>query len=345
MKIGLELEYWVIDGEGEPTSAKKISEELDFAEQEFVEPLLELKTRPHEEVEELEEELYNKISKTLQVAEERDLGVVPLGTPLNSEDIKKISSRRGEIQEEIVGENLEAAKRVAGTHIHFEKENVKNQLNILTALDPALALLNSSPYYQGEHLGSSSRNEAYRYLCYRDFPEHGQLWSYIDSVDEWEERIQKRFQEFKEAGKENGIPEEEIDKHFSAEDALWTPVRLRYDFPTVEWRAPDTAKPGRVIEILEDVKEIVENASDKGLNTEKGVEVPEFDKLQELSKKAIKGGLEDEEVREYLSDIGLTPEKYENVSRKWRKDEEISKDEACEIRSKAAKEFRVSFIG
>lgn len=343
MKVGLELEYWVINEEGELTSAREISDALEFAEQEFVEPLLEIKTEPHEDIDELEEEIRYKISRILKEAGEHGLEITPLGTLLNSGQIEKVSSRRGEIQQEIVGENLEAAKRVAGTHVHLEKENVRNQLNILTALDPALALLNSSPYYQGENLGSSSRNQAYRYLCYRDFPGHGQLWSYVDSVDEWEERIQERFQEFKETGKEKGIPEEEIDEHFSAEDALWTPVRLRYDFPTVEWRAPDTSKPGQVIEMLEDIKEVVEKASEKGLNTEKGIEVPEFDKLQKLSKKAIKNGLEDEEVRDYLSEMGFTPEKYENTSRKWRKDGEISKDEACEIRLKAAEEFRASF--
>lgn len=337
MKIGLELEYWVIDEKGNLDSAEKISEKLDFAEQEFVDPLLEIKTNPHEEVESLEEEINCKVSKVIKASKNEGLEICPLGTPLNSGHIEKVSSRRGEIQQEIVGENLEAAKRVAGTHIHFEKENVKNQLNTLTALDPALALLNSSPYYQGGNLGSSSRNQAYRYLCYKEFPHHGQLWGYIDSVDEWEERIEKRFKEFKQAGKGNGITEEEIERHFSAEDALWTPVRLRYDFPTVEWRAPDTSKPEKVLKLLKSVKKIVEKSSEEEIDT------PSFEELEHLSRKAIEEGLQSREVREYLSDLGFTPSKYEDYSEKWKKNEEISSAEACKIRLEAAKEFRNSF--
>lgn len=341
MKVGLELEYWVIDREGELSSAEEISEELDFAEQEFVEPLLELKTQPHEDLEELEEEIYEKVSETLQIAEENGLGVVPLGTPLNSGDIEKISSRRGQIQEEIVGENLEAAKRVAGTHIHFEKENVKNQLNILTALDPALALLNSSPYYQGGHLGSSSRNEAYRYKCYQDFPKHGQLWSYIDSVDEWEERIDQRFKEFKKAAEKAGISEKEVEEHFSAEDALWTPVRLRYNFPTVEWRAPDTTTPSQAVKLVKEIKPIVKEAARKGADEE--IKTVKFAELKDLSRNAIIEGLENEEVSQYLSELGFSTEEYLDTSEKWRREEELTRDEASEIRLAAAREFKEFF--
>lgn len=342
MRIGLELEYWVIDREGELSSAKKISG-TDFTEQEFVEPLLEIKTRPHKDLDNLEGEIKNKISSILETAEEEGLKIVPLGTPLNSGRIKKISSKRGEIQREIVGERLQAAKRVAGTHIHFEKENVKNQLNILTALDPALALLNSSPYYKGESISSSSRNKAYRHHCYKELSGHGQLWKYTDSIDEWKQRVEKKFQEFKEAGKKNGITEEEIKEHFSAEDALWTPVRLRSRLPTVEWRSPDTAKPCQVIKLVRESKKIVEKASEKGLNTEDGVEVPKFKKVQELSDKAIKEGMKSSEVIEYLEKLGFSPENYTDISEKWREGEKISMEKASKIRLEAAEGFRRSF--
>lgn len=335
MKVGLELEYWVIDGEGKPDSAQKISEKLEFAEKEFVKPLLEIKTRPHEDVDRLEKEVKNKLSEIIQTAEKLGLYIVPLGTPLNSGHIEKVNSRRGQIQEEIIGKNLDAAKRVAGTHIHFEKENVKDQLNILTALDPAMALLNSSPYYQGEKLGSSSRNQAYRYRCYQEFPGHGQLWNYIDSVSEWEDRIEKQFEEFKQAGKEKGIEEKEIETHFSAENALWTPVRLRYDFPTVEWRAPDTAEPDQVIQLLREVKNIVEKASEDQL--------PEHGRLEELSQKAIEKGLESKEVRGYLEDLDFSINRYTDISSKWRNGDTVSQKEACEMRLEAAESLHKSF--
>jgi len=292
MKVGVEVEYWVINCDGQLVSSKDIAEHLDFAEQEFVEPLLEIKTQPYENVQDVREELNYKVSKVLETAESLGVKICPLGTPLNSDKVERLSSRRGSIQQEIIGDNLEAAKRVAGTHIHFEKENVKNQLNILTALDPALALMNSSPYYQGENLASSSRNQVYRYECYKNFPRHGQLWKYTDSIQEWEKRIEESFEEFKAAGKHQDISSEEIEKYFRPSNALWTPVRLRKDFPTVEWRALDTGKPEKIIKLLKQTKKIVENAS---RNNE--IDLPEFSNVEKLSKKAIHQGLQSEEVK------------------------------------------------
>ena len=306
MKVGLELEYWTVDQRGRLISSKELAQRLDSGEQEFVEPLLELKTSPHENTADLREEAESILREALLEAQELGLKIVPLGTPMNSGKIDKIGSRRGEIQEQIIGENLEAAKRVAGTHIHFEKENVKEQLNILTALDPALALMNSSPFYQGEKLASSSRNQVYRKKCYRDFPRHGQLWRYVDSVEEWEERIEERFEEFKEAGRKEGVTSTEIEEHFGPYDALWTPVRLRKQFPTVEWRAPDSGNIEDALRLAKESKDIVERASEECLKPE----ILDFEDLQRLSEKAIKNGLDDEDVKNYLSDLGFSIGEY-----------------------------------
>jgi gamma-glutamyl:cysteine ligase YbdK (ATP-grasp superfamily) len=306
MKIGMELEYWTVDKEGRLASSKELAQRLDSGEQEFVEPLLEIKTSPHEEIADMRNEVRHIMTDALSEAEELGLKIVPLGTPLNSGDIEMVESRRAGIQNRIIGENLKAAKRVAGTHIHFEKENVKHQLNALTAMDPALSLMNSSPYYRGAKLAASSRNQVYRYRCYRNFPKHGQLWPYVDSVKEWEKRVEKRFEEFREAGKEKGIKEDEIREHFKAYDALWTPVRLRKQFPTVEWRAPDTGNIEDALRMAEESKKIVEKASEDKLETE----IPDFDKVQQLSQRAIRKGLKDSKVRNYLERLGFSPEKY-----------------------------------
>ncbi len=83
--------------------------------------------------------------------------LVPLGTPLNSESIEVRPSERSRIQKRVLGDNFAYAKHCAGTHLHFEKRNVTDQLNVLASLDPALCLLNSSPYFQGAGCKQCSR--------------------------------------------------------------------------------------------------------------------------------------------------------------------------------------------
>ena len=63
-------------------------------------------------------------------------------------------------------------------------------MNLLTARDPALVLLSSSPYYGGEHLADSSRAYAYRYKAGNNFAKYRELWEYTDDADEWEQRLQ-----------------------------------------------------------------------------------------------------------------------------------------------------------
>lgn len=336
MKIGLEMEYWIVDKEGELVSSKELAEKIESAEQEFVEPMLELKTSPHEDIENLRAETVEILRQALSEARKLEQRIVSLGTPLNSREISMLESRRGEIQQKIIGENLEAAKRVAGTHIHFEKENVMEQLNILTAMDPALALMNSSPYYRGEKLASSSRNQVYRYRCYRNLPQHGQLWEYVDSVEEWEERINRRFEKFKESGKDNSISKKEIKEHFNLYDALWTPVRLRKEFPTVEWRAPDTGNIENALRLAEESKQIVEKASEGELE----FGLLKFEKLERLSRKAIKNGIDDREVRDYLEKLGFKPQKYEKCGIDL--GQEMTVEKAKKVRLNQAKKLEES---
>lgn len=327
MKIGLELEYWVTDDKGELVSSQELAESLDFAEQEFVHPLIEIKTTPHEEIEELRKEVKEKLGKLCREAENLDQCIIPLGTPLDSEGIEALPSRRGKIQRKIIGDNLEAAKRVAGTHIHFEQEDVKQQLNTLTALDPALALLNSSPYYQGKRPASSSRSQVYRYQCYRNFPKHGQLWTYTDSVSEWENRIHKRFEEFVEAAKKQGIDQNELEEYFTPFNALWNPVRLRKDFPTVEWRAPDTGRVDDVLRAAEETKRIMESPEQ--------LAKPDFEELKSLSEKAIRKGLRSQDVNSYLSRAGYSVDRYSPLSDEIKRQENLDKEKVFELRLQA----------
>ena len=331
MKIGVEIEYWVVNDKGELISSKKLAEKVSFAEQEFVEPLIEIKTQPSKDAQQIKDEIEEKLIELTEEAENLGQNIVPLGTPLNSGEINQIQSKRGKLQRRIIGSDLEAAKRVAGTHIHFEQKNVKNQLNALIALDPALALTNSSPYYQGEKIAASSRNQVYRYKCYKQFPEHGQLWNYTDSQEEWEDRINKNFQKFTEKAENKGISKENIKENFTKYNALWTPVRLRKDFPTVEWRAPDTGK-------LEDTFRMIETITEIMQSPEK-LEKPPKSKLNSLTKKSIQEGLENQKVKNYLKKLGFQTKKYNPITHEINQGENISRKKARKTRLKISRQL------
>ncbi len=344
MRTGVELEYWVTDGNGKLRSAEKIASRLDFAEREFVEPVLEIKTEPRETVSGLRNEIKRKLKNAIEEAESLDLNIVGLGTPLHSGEIKTDESARSRLQEKIVGERLNYAKHVAGTHFHFEQTDPVKQINLLTALDPSLSLVSSSPYYRGKRVADNARNQIYRYRCYEKLSKHGQLWNYTSSREEWENRIETRFNEFKDFAQEKGIDGSKIEEHFRPEDSIWIPVRLREKFGTVEWRSPDSALPGRIIELLEKIRHLVEKTGDSRLETGKpGIEpgrivVPEFTELDRLSRNAIYDGQENGEVRRYLEELGF--EKQDSVSREIDAGASIDRETAKKIRLKYSKKLK-----
>ncbi len=335
MQVGLEVEYWVTDNEGRLTTADDLIHDDRNIEQEFVEPLLEIKTDPHPETAGIRTDLRQQLRTVLDRAHEAGKRLVPLGTTLLPEQAE-VLSKRGAIQERVLGDRLQYAKNVAGTHLHFDQEHVLPELNLLTALDPALALLNSSPLY-GERIASSARNEIYRNRCYSEFPQHGQLWEYADSLREWKKRIQQRFQEFREAARQNGISGETFDTYFTPEETIWTPIRLRDRFDTIEWRAPDTALPTQVLQFTEDITQIVEQTSHKDVmigspGIGDSIQLPPFEDLLELVDESIRNGLRSEKVRNYLTALDIDVTAYSPLSGDINRRDEPTPREAREIR-------------
>ncbi len=329
MKSGLELEYWIVDGKGDLASATGLANKLDFAEQEFVQPLFEVKTSPSSDLNEIREQLKNRLREAVNQADRLDLSMVPTGTPLKSGPIDRIETKRGKIQQVIVGDRLDYAKHVAGTHIHLEQEDVVRQFNTFTALDPALSLLNSSSYHGGRKVASNARNHIYRNLCYRDFPGHGQLWDYISSPEDWKSRAEKMYKKFRQDGEKRGIDPSDMDEYFNPGDALWTPVRIRQKFGTVEWRAPDTTLPGQVLELLRQIQEVMSSEP----------ELPDFRQVREKSRESIRSGL-GKDVAEYLERLGMDPTRFKPFGPEIESGDSISMHEARKIRLDAAKKLR-----
>lgn len=346
MKTGIELELWIVDEEGRLSDCPSLADAHDRIEPEFVAPLVEVKTAPHDSADALGRDLQRTLRTAIHEAERHDRHLVPLGTPLTATS-EPARTERGELFEEIYGEGVTSAKNCAGTHIHFEKGNVTRQLNLLTALDPALALLSTSPYYLGERTVNCSRALAYRTECGDPFRRYCDLWSYVGSVDEWRTRVDDGFEAFTSLAADRGVPADRITEQFLPENTVLNPVRLRRSQPTVEWRAPDSALPSQVLQLAADVGELVAEAETKPLVTGSPgiafdrVHVPEFSTLEELSEEAIRWGLNSERVRNYLASMGFDVSAYRPAADQIRGPGTIHESEARKIRLEYARRLHV----
>lgn len=347
MQKSIEVEYWVTDRDGALTEPGALAHVSEYTEGEFVEPLFELKTPPCETFAGLRSTFVDQLDGVLARADELDKLLVPLGTPLNGEPIERLGGERGRIQKRVLGANLAYAKYCAGTHLHLEKRNVVDQLNVLVGLDPALALVSSSPYFRGERIATGARSYLYRKKAYDHFPAHGQLWDYVDTVAQWERRLDRRFDEFKAAAVEAGVDEQRIDATFSPDDVVWTPVRLRDAMPTIEWRAPDATLPSQILRLAEEVDGIVERLhhttvrveGSTGKVTADGITLPAFDALADYVEGAIHDGLASADVASYLRRMGFDVDGYEPVTGAIDGREHVGVAEARDLRRRYGREL------
>lgn len=339
MNVGVELEYWVVDETGRLTPADELLDVHECVTHEFVDSLLEIQVPPVAPGSALRRELHRILTAVLDAANQQGKHLVPLGTPLTAHGLP-IITERGHLLEQLYGDELRYAKHCAGTHVHFDKEKgrVTEQLNLLTALDPALALVSSSPYYDGERIASSARASVYRLGAHSQFSRYRDLWVYVDDTAEWNARIETEYKLLRAMAHETGIDTEVFSEYFHPENAVLTPVRLRERSPTVEWRAPDTALPSQLVQLVDDVAALLSQIEDKGLVIgDPGIwpdkiGIPPFAELRKLSASAIADGLNAEGVRAYLTSMGFDLSRYQPLSEQIHAGESVSIQEARNLR-------------
>jgi carboxylate-amine ligase len=346
LRRSIEVEYWVIDADGRLVEPGDLVNASPGVEREFVEPLLEIKTTPCETTRALRRELFERIGAVLRQAERSGKRLVPLATPVRDGVIRDRPSERTRIQDRILGDDFEYVRHCAGTHVHVEQSpgDEVDQLNTLIALDPALALVNSSPYFQGRRLAAGARSKLYRWLAYDDLAHQGRLWRYLDERDQWTRRLERRYEEFERAAQEAGVNRRAIQANFDPESAIWTPVQLRDTFGTVEWRSPDTALPSQVVRLADEVGRVATSAVDAevriddepGRVTDQEIVLPTFDTVIEHVNAAIREGLESRAVRSYLERMGLDIAAYEPVAHEIDGEGALTPDEARRLRLEQA---------
>ena len=333
LTTGVELELWVVDERGRLCDGADVTEAHPRIEPEFVDPLIEVKTEPHTSERGLRRDLQSTLQTAILAAERASKRLVPLGTPLTASD-PPANCERGRVFETIYGDGVRSAKNCAGTHLHFDRENAVDQLNLLTALDPALALVSSSPYYAGERGADSARALAHRTDCGEDFRCFTELWEYADSLAEWRDRINEKYDRFKRLAAERGVSGETIEALFEPEDTVLNPVRLRESQPTVEWRAPDATLPSQVVRLASDVERLVSRARTASVEfgtprlEDDRIRIPEFESLRDVSRRAIESGLESPTVESYLRELGFEIGGYEPLSSRLRGPEQLGESTA-----------------
>lgn len=345
MQLSLELEYWTIDSTGALAPATPVLDRIDDLDAESADPMLEVVTDPCDSVAELEAEVTARLREAIDVAREEDRRLVPLSTPLNAGPISTSEGPRTEIQRRVLGERFADATRCAGTHLHIDRIDgaETDQLNLLTALDPAFALVSSSAHHRGESVASCARPHVYRRGCYGEHPELGRLWPYVEGTAEWNERVADVFERFRRQALAEGVDPATFDEQFAPEDSTWTPVRLREEYGTIEWRAPDVALPGQILRLVRDVRDAVDSVVDRGLEiggrpgiTEEGVTVPEFDRLTEHTRAAIDSGLDAPAVSQYLERMGFDPADYRPIAKECEHVSRLSRERARRLRLRYA---------
>jgi len=277
----------------------------------------------------------------LERADKVGKSLVPLGTPVNCGEISEVPTDRNRIQNRVVGESFRYARYCAGTHFHFEKQpdNEVDQFNTLLAVDPALALVNSSPYFDGKKTADGARSKLYRWMAYNGVPHQGRLWRYIDSTDEWERRLERRYEEFYSAALEAGFDRKEVEANFDPESSVWTPVQIRDEFGTVEWRSPDTALPSDILRLADEMAEVIEKSCTRDVSigdevsgvSEDGLTLPRFDRLLVYLEDSIREGVASDDVVSYLNRMGFEVKRYSPVSHEM-EHKTVTRTEARRIR-------------
>jgi hypothetical protein len=320
MRRSIEVEYWVVDEYGRLTLPGSLVDASPGAEREFVAPMLEIKTTPCTTHAELRTELLKRIRDVLLRAADLNKHLVPLATSLARDTIPELASERTRIQNQAFGASFQYVRHCAGTHIHFEQQpgHVINQFNALTALDPALALLNSARHFRGAPVAPGARSELYRRRAYAGCPRQGRLWPYLTDRADWTRRLQDCYARFRKRAQAGGADRSAVESCFSPEGTAWIPVKLRPTFGTVEWRSPDTALPSQVLRLADTMASLlaripttpVRIGESEGRVTDRGLHLPPFETVATHVDLAINEGAGSAQLRDYLRRMGVAVDAY-----------------------------------
>lgn len=347
---GFEIELFTLDSDGNVIGGadsllKKAKSGSGFTvKKECALNMVEIASDPGTSVPAAMGNLLSGIGRLLSVAGGEGMMLCPLSTYPGKFTPSMRTEKPYQIKEAVFGKKrFSIAGRCVGFHCHHtlprsvfdmslkvlkslviseNKDTLVSSYNFLTAADPALTcFMQSSPFYQGMHMGKDSRVIMYRggkellnmdglYAKHRDF---GGLLPYRYTAFDIMELITARYERWKSYVRKLEVNVKTLSLYGSVLDTTWNPVKINPN-GTLEQRGMDMNHPtlvtGSGLMIRYALSSIRENGyvvtpSEIGIKSPFKIEgrklyIPPFTYLKnELQKRSAYRGLEDGAVHDY----------------------------------------------
>lgn len=338
-KIGIELEGHLIDNYG--TLSNRASEVVGSPENngdimpELSRTMWETVAPPKSELSEIYSSFEERLKILKEITDTLGLRSIPTSSLHNESEVESRDSERprGMRKRIILGDYLRNLEHhLTGTHIHVDilegSEKGYKQYLLMQAMDPVFSFMSSSPFFFGANHKKDYRVDVYRNEVFRDMPLQGQLLDYPESLAATFDRQKACYHSFMEILRANNLDAEGLDEL----NCIWGPLRLT-GFGTIESRAADSNKLSNVIALAalyQGITEYIDNENPRvAINTDSNyaanrlflpkngeIIIPSYEQLKRFERVGIEEGLENNELRDYLSNIvetcsrGLEDNKY-----------------------------------
>ncbi len=278
--LGMEAEFMLIGHKGGIASNSdriiaKAKEKFPdaFVTPEIAKNMIEIGSRPSAEVAVSAASLLENINLAVRAASDEKTLLLPMATYPSSFSPAMREKGLYAIKKKLFAEKFEIAGKCVGFHLHHAlptgsfdatsknlnavlsqkaKRCLVEAYNLSIALDPVLTtFMQSSPFYEGKHLGKDSRVIVYRggaILGYPEglyaehFKEFGELPEYrlneVDLID----LIIGRYYSWKKTIRELAPEAVDIAKYESLLETNWSPIKIN-PHGTIELRGMDTNLP------------------------------------------------------------------------------------------------------
>jgi glutamate---cysteine ligase / carboxylate-amine ligase len=230
-KIGIEEEYFLVDGETRSVTRAMPEAFLAAAKAatsgqvmgEFLQSQLEVRTLPHTNIKTAREELRHLRQTVAKVAAEHGLAILAAGTHPTA-DWGRSQQSEGERYDAVMDDLQMIGQRnmLCGLHVHVEPPNPDDRVDLMTRMLPYLplfiALGTSSPFWRSRPTGL----KGYRLAAYDELPRTGVPELF---------RNKEEFDAYVEALVKAGVMQDS--------SYVWWSMRPSLKHPTLELRAPD----------------------------------------------------------------------------------------------------------
>jgi len=286
--FGIELEFFLINSSGQIVNQsdillKKLKNNLQEStiSKEAGSHMIELISFPHRTSRDVYVGFFEDMETLLSETYKNGLGLYNYACYPGINKGKTRTESRYQINSKIKGKGMKVATTCIGFHYHYslprnvfnknilffypdikqrKRQKVTNLFNLYIALDPAIAtFMQSSPYFEGQYLGKSSRVIVYRsdpiFNCgikhFYDYPDFTLLNDYAENYEVLINRITKRAELWKKLLDEKGVTFSEYTKNGwqpSLLDTSWKPVKISAH-GTIESRGSDMNDMNKIVSL------------------------------------------------------------------------------------------------